>query len=74
MMKFIKTLKPIFAFVAIAMFMASCSDDNDEIAVEPGTEFDAELFVASSGSDNRDVTIDAASITNANALVKVSFG
>lgn len=70
-------LKPILFLAVIALFAIGCSsDDNDGITIDPTdptSEFDGELSVFETGTDNRSVTINSSDVTTDNAKVKVSF-
>jgi hypothetical protein len=61
-----------FLLAVIAIFGVSCSDNNDIVATDPNTKYDAQLAVAEGSSNpNTDVTVDAN--TSSTIEAKVSF-
>ncbi len=73
-------LKSIALILLAAFLITSCSSDsnNDDIDLgngggDGGSQFDGELSVFETGADTREVTINGATVTGANATVKVAF-
>lgn len=73
MKKTISLFHYIFSCILI-ITLVSCSDDNDDLIVEPGSEFDAEIIVTENEvGDIRTATINTSNIAGTNATVKVRF-
>lgn len=71
-MKHFRNYLSPFLFAMGSLFIASC-DNNDEIIVDPNTQFDAILEVNEAGPANPDVTVSVNAITQSEIEAKVSF-
>jgi hypothetical protein len=71
-MKHFRNYASPFLIALGSLFVFSC-DDNDEIMVDPNTQFDAVLAVNEAGPANPDVTVSVNAITQSNIKAKVSF-
>lgn len=71
-MKHFKNYAAPFLIAVGSLFVVSC-DTNDEIMVDPNTQFDAILDVNEAGPANPDVTVNVNAITQSDIEAKVSF-
>ncbi len=71
-MKHFKNYASPFLFALCSLFIVSC-DNNDEILVDPNTQFDAVLEVNEAGPANPNVTVNVNAITQNEIEAKVMF-